>query len=94
MLNRITERLFCQTRVMRSLHSVVVAWRKYAALPILLLQIVTGAWCSSIVYGCVVALWLTVPCGIKMVNCRWYLWYPRQLLFATMSALALWDGMQ
>jgi hypothetical protein len=73
----------------KKLHRFVVYWRRYATFPLLITQMITSAYCSNIVYACVIALWLTVPCGIKVVNRKWYLWYPRQLLFATMSVLAL-----
>lgn len=78
--------------VRHSLHWYVVRWRKYAALPILIAQILTSIYCSQIVYGSVLALWLTVPCGIKAVNRYKWLWYPRQALFGLMSALALYEG--
>ena len=79
--------------VRHSLHLYVVRWRKYAALPILITQILTYAYCSNIVYGCVLALWLTVPCGIKAVNRYKWLWYPRQAIFGLMSALALCESL-
>lgn len=75
-------------RVSRSLRLFVNGWRKYAALPILISQILTAIFCSNIVYGCVMCLWLTVPCGIMYVNTHWWLWYPRQALFATFAVLA------
>lgn len=78
--------------VRHSLHWYVVRWRKYAAFPILIAQILTAIWCNQIVYGCVMALWLTVPCGIKAVNKYKYLWYPRQASFGLMSALELYQG--
>jgi len=63
-------------------------WRRHGALPLLITQIVTML-TSPVLYACVMPLWLTVPCGIKAVNERWYLWYPRQLLFGTMALIAI-----
>lgn len=73
-------------------NSFVVQWRKYAALPILIAQILTLTYCNQIIYGLVVALWLTVPCGMKTVNNNKFLWYPRQLLFFIASLIALFTG--
>jgi hypothetical protein len=69
------------------LHRFIVGWRKYAPLPILIIQIISQIWLPSYITGCLLALWLTVPCRIKIINCKWYLWYPRQLVFATLLAL-------
>lgn len=69
------------------LHRFIVGWRKHAAFPILIVQILSQIWLPNYITGCVLALWLTVPCGVKIINCKWYLWYPRQLAFATLSAL-------
>jgi len=69
------------------LHRFIVGWRKYATLPILTAQILSSIWLPSYITGCVLALWLTVPCEIKTINYKWYLWYLRQLAFATLSAL-------
>lgn len=54
-------------------------WRKYAAPPLLGVHIISLAF--PYVYPFIVLLWLTVPCGIPLVNKKWYLWYPRQGLF-------------
>lgn len=52
-------------------------WRKYGVI-LLLLMIVFG---NSIV-GCAgTFLMLTVPCGFKVINKNWWLWYPRQIFF-------------
>lgn len=68
-------------------------WRRYASIPILVLQIfVLATIGNGVIYGCVVALWLTVPCGIMAVNKHWWLWYPRQAIFATFSILAILEA--
>lgn len=60
-------------------------WRKYAALPILILQIIGQIFLPNIITGFILALWLTIPCGIKYVNIYKWLWIPRQILFVAMS---------
>ena len=64
-------------------------WRKYGSIPILLAQIFTSMYCNNIIQGFVIALWLTVPCGIMYINRNWWLWYPRQLLFASFAILSI-----
>ena len=62
-------------------------WRKYGALPLLILQIVSAIWFPNTITGVIVALWVTIPCGIKYVNCHKWLWYPRQLYFGSMGVI-------
>lgn len=63
-------------------------WRKYGAPFILFIQILSMIFYNNIVYGCIMLLWLTVPCGIPIVNKNWWLWYPRQLFFLTFVIIA------
>ncbi len=65
----------------------IINWRKYGAVPLLMAQVFAMLFCGDTINGCVIALWLTIPCGIKIVNLKWYFWYPRQLYFGTLSIL-------
>lgn len=65
-------------------------WRKYGAIPLLITQII-GMLISPLLYACIMPLWITLPCGVKIINEKWYLWYPRQLLFGTMAVMAIID---
>ena len=69
------------------IHQIVIYWRKYAPSPILTLQILSSLFLPNFITGCIISLWLTVPCSMNIVNKNWYLWYPRQLIFATFSIL-------
>ena len=84
MLNRITKRLFCQTRVMRSLRK---HWRKHGA-KYCLLMLIGAIWSAKIV-GVAMLLMLTVPCGIEKINTDKRLWVLRQLYFAGIGLLNL-----
>jgi hypothetical protein len=63
-------------------------WRRFGALIILCL-IPVALFIDIKVYGIVIGMMITVPCGIKAVNKNWYLWYPRQLYFLVLSLLAI-----
>ncbi len=67
-------------------------WRKYGSFPILITQILTEIFCSNIISGLVILLWITVPCGIMYVNKNWWLWYPRQILFIYLSIIMIYHG--
>lgn len=67
-------------------------WNKYAALPILIIQIT--CWLIWGFMGCGIStlLWLFVPCGINSINEKRYLWYGRQLLFLTLAIANIYLG--
>ena len=73
----------------RSSHQFIVGWRKYGTLVLLLLQALFMLFLPTFMTGFIALLWLTVPCGIKIINSKWYLWYTRQILFATFGILYL-----
>ncbi len=69
-------------------HRGVVTWRKYAPLPLLITQMMGFYINNPYLFGVTSVLWLTIPCGIKIINNKWYLWYPRQIIFATLAGSA------
>ena len=73
----------------RSLHQFVVNWRKYGTFVTLVLQVLFMLFLPTFMTGFIALLWLTIPCGIKIINTKWYLWYTRQILFATFAILYL-----
>ncbi len=79
--------MILKPQVYMKIKTLIKAWRKHGALPLLIIQLLTMT--TPILYACVMPLWLTIPCGIKQVNDNWYLWYPRQLAFVTMSVFAI-----
>lgn len=68
-------------------HRLVVIWRKHGALPLLVVQILASCFLPNYIIGCVALLWLTLPCGIKIINHKWYLYYLRQLAFIILAIL-------
>ncbi len=73
--------------MIHDMHWYVVAWRKYGSIPILTAQIICDSLFGHYVSGAVILLFLTIPCGIKIINQKWYLWYPRQLLWIYIAAV-------
>jgi len=70
------------------LKTFINGWRTYASLPLLIFQLIALLFIdSNIVHGCIVLLWLTIPCGIISVNTNKWLWYLRQLFFLTMALI-------
>jgi hypothetical protein len=85
--------MFINIKMKVKFHYFVVKWRKYAALPLLVVHVLTGIFFNqTIIYGLICALWLTVPCGIPYVNRHWFLWYPRQIFFAFFSIIAIFHN--
>lgn len=58
-------------------------WRRYGAVPLICCQLIFFE--NNLILGCLTALWLALPCGIKEVNSNNYLWAGRQFLFAFIS---------
>jgi hypothetical protein len=83
-----TETQLPQTIVSTSFMDAHRFWKRYGALIILCL-IPIALFIDIKVYGVVIGLMLTVPCGIKEINNNWYLWYPRQFYFLGLSLLAI-----
>lgn len=92
LLNRITnlrkalKPLLVLCGVRRCFYSFRKHWRKNGAKYILLACIpamIINHYLAAFVW----LLMLTVPCGIKAVNCNWYYWYPRQLYFLSIALI-------
>lgn len=84
LINNLKSRKYAILRVMRMLR---IKWRKYASLPVLILQIAVWIIWGNVAMGYVLLLWLTIPCGIKVVNTNKLLWVGRQFVFAALALL-------
>ncbi len=72
---------------MRS-HELLTTWRKYGAFILAPLSIISLHLPNKI--SAVIALsYLTIPCGIKIINTNKILWYTRQFFFLATSLLLL-----
>ncbi len=87
--------IFVVLNIKNQMHKYLVFWRKYGALVLILIQGIIYFYNQNFIYnvicGLICLLWLTIPCGISVINKYWWLWIPRQIIFICFAIVFFYE---